>query len=306
MIGVAGDMTAKIGVPLTGSGGLTTIGAGTLILSGTDTTYSGATTVNEGTLQAGATDAFSPNSDFAVNAALNLNGYSQAVGALSGAGTIIGTNTTNSAYYGGGGTNPVLTVGADNDSATFSGRLQDGNNGTLSLVKVGSGDETLSGVNNYSGGTTIDGGTLSLGNAQALGNGGGLLTINNYGVLDLAGYSATVGGLSDGGGGDSTGVVTNSVGAGDVEYFYVGGGLCLLRHDNRRRRYCRLGHFGQRSREPCQRQQRLFWRHDDRRHSHACRGAGLGIIGHAVGDGRHRFCERERRIEFLLWRWHAL
>ena len=62
----------------------------------------------------------------------------------------------------------TLTVGAANGSATFSGTIQ--NNGApMSLVKAGTGTETLTGADTYSGGTTIVAGTLQIGNGGSLG-----------------------------------------------------------------------------------------------------------------------------------------
>jgi fibronectin-binding autotransporter adhesin len=74
---------------LSGGGGLAKVGAGTLKLSGANT-YSGITNVSVGTLQAGATNAFSVNSahTVAAGAFLDLNGFNQAIGSLAGAGTV--------------------------------------------------------------------------------------------------------------------------------------------------------------------------------------------------------------------------
>jgi fibronectin-binding autotransporter adhesin len=55
-----------------------------------------------------------------------------------------------------------LTVGGNNFSTDVTGVIS-GFGG--SLVKVGAGTLTLSGINTYSGGTTIDAGTLQLGDA---------------------------------------------------------------------------------------------------------------------------------------------
>jgi autotransporter-associated beta strand protein len=71
------------------------------------------------------------------------------INALTGAGT----------FQGGWG--PVTeTIGVAGGSGTFSGIVQNNGNGTLSLVKTGSGTETLGGTNTYGGSTTILGGTL--------------------------------------------------------------------------------------------------------------------------------------------------
>ena len=58
-----------------------------------------------------------------------------------------------------------LTVGGNNLTTTVTGTIEDGGSfgGTgASVVKVGAGTLTLSGINTYSGGTTINGGTLAV------------------------------------------------------------------------------------------------------------------------------------------------
>jgi autotransporter-associated beta strand protein len=137
---------------------LTKIGTGTLTLTGTNS-YSGGTTITAGTLQAGATTALSPNSAFNVAATLDLNGFSNTIGSLSGP-AIVTNNATMPA---------ILTVGSDHTSTTFSGTIQDGTS-VLALTKIGTGTLTLTGTNSYSGGTTISGGTLQIGNGGPAGN----------------------------------------------------------------------------------------------------------------------------------------
>ena len=128
---------------------LSKTGTGTLTLSGTNT-YSGATTVGVGTLQAGSTTALSANSDFTVTSTLDLNGHSNTIGSLAGNGTI-----TNS------GAGATLSVGGDNVSSVFSGTLQNGP-GALALTKSGTGTLILSGTSTYSGLTDVKAGLLSV------------------------------------------------------------------------------------------------------------------------------------------------
>jgi autotransporter-associated beta strand protein len=146
---------AVLGGPISGAGGLTKIGSGTLTLSAASS-YSGATAVNAGMLRAGAANAFASGSAFTVasGATLDLNSFNQTIGSLGGAGSVtLGAAT--------------LTTGSDNTSTTFSGTIS----GTGALIKLGSGVLTLSGANTYSGGITLAGGMLSLANNQALGSG---------------------------------------------------------------------------------------------------------------------------------------
>ncbi|MCP3386629.1 MULTISPECIES: autotransporter domain-containing protein [unclassified Bradyrhizobium] len=125
--------------------------AGTLILSGVNT-YTGPTTVDAGTLQAGSTSAFGNNSSVTVasGALLDLAGFSNAIGSLAGAGTV--TNSGGAA---------TLTAGGDTTSTVFSGTIQDGA-GSIALTKAGTGLLLLSGSNTYSGATIVSGGTLQV------------------------------------------------------------------------------------------------------------------------------------------------
>jgi T5SS/PEP-CTERM-associated repeat protein/autotransporter-associated beta strand protein len=151
---------------LTGTGGVTKTGTGTLTLSGSNSDYSGETAVTAGTLQAGATNAFSPNSTVNVSSAgtLALNNYNQVVGGLTGSGAV----TLGSA---------TLTVG-NTAANTFSGTIS----GTGGLTKTGSGLLTLTGDNTYTGPTTIQQGTLSLSGASASSS----MAISSGAILDFS------------------------------------------------------------------------------------------------------------------------
>lgn len=90
---------------------------------------------------------------------LDLNGFSETVNGLSGAGTvnnIVGSSAT-------------LSVGSNNATSSFSGNITGSN---LALTKVGTGTLSLSGsASNFSGGTTVAAGILQVDNAAALGSG---------------------------------------------------------------------------------------------------------------------------------------
>jgi autotransporter-associated beta strand protein len=149
-----------------GGGALSLVKTGsssTLTLSGANS-YSGATTVSQGTVLGGATNAFSPNSAYTVSngATLNLGGFTQIIGSLAGAGSV-----TTSGLSGG----DTLLM-ANNNNTTFSGIISDATGGrTLTLSKVGTGVLTLSGNNSFSGGVVCGAGTLAVGNDAALGTG---------------------------------------------------------------------------------------------------------------------------------------
>ncbi len=131
---------------LTGAGGLTKIGSGTLWLSGSNG-FTGTTTVNSGALVV-ANAAALRNS--IVNATANTNIVfsvsAASVGGLSGTGNLnLGTT--------------VLTVGANNADSNFPGSLNGGNG----LIKTGSGTLAMTGMNAYGGPTVINAGTVQLG-----------------------------------------------------------------------------------------------------------------------------------------------
>ncbi|MBO9652431.1 MAG: autotransporter outer membrane beta-barrel domain-containing protein, partial [Variovorax sp.] len=164
---------------------LTKNGVGTLILSAANT-YTGATTINAGTLQAGIANAFATSSavNVAAGATLALNGFNQLAHNLGGAGSV----TLGSA---------ALTVQNDSDTA-FGGVIS----GTGSLTKEGAATLMLAGNNTYTGGTTINAGTLQIGDGGSSGSivgsisNNASLVINRSDSVDMPGAISGSGSLT--------------------------------------------------------------------------------------------------------------
>ncbi|PSJ63205.1 autotransporter outer membrane beta-barrel domain-containing protein [Mesorhizobium soli] len=138
-----------------GAGALRKDGAGTLILSGSNT-YTGATTITGGTLRAGSSQAFGAAAAMVLNntagVTLDLAGYNTSVAYLQGGGATGGVVNLN-------GANLTLTNGNSTAGVTFAGKIT----GTGNLIKGGTQIQRLSGCDtDYSGSTTINGGTLEV------------------------------------------------------------------------------------------------------------------------------------------------
>lgn len=139
---------------ISGSGGLTKLGAGTMTLVNQDS-YTGGTTVSAGTLQIGGANILATTGALTINGGtFDLAGHNQTVGSFGGnGGTVtLGTGT--------------LTVD-QSASTSYAGAIS----GTGGLVFSGGGTLALTGPNTYTGGTTLSSGTLTLGNNSALGTG---------------------------------------------------------------------------------------------------------------------------------------
>jgi autotransporter-associated beta strand protein len=151
-----GNNNNVFGGAITGTGGgITKVGNGDLTLTGAGlNTYTGTTTISEGTLQAGGgTNALSPNSAIVLadtaGATLTLIPPSDhTIASLAGGGTTGGNVVI--------GNNSTLTVGNSNNT-TFAGSIS-GPGGAI--TKVGSGALTLSGTNTYSGAINVVSGRL--------------------------------------------------------------------------------------------------------------------------------------------------
>ena len=169
-------------------------GAGTLVLTGTDS-YTGGTTISAGTLQlgnGGTTGSITGdvNDDgslvFDRSDNVSFGGIVSGSGSLTQAGTGTLTLTGNDTYTGGttisagtlqlgnGGTAGwVAGDVVDNGSLVFDRSDDESFSGTVSgggsLTQAGTGALTLTGSNTYTGGTTISAGTLQLGNGGTAG-----------------------------------------------------------------------------------------------------------------------------------------
>jgi autotransporter-associated beta strand protein len=149
----------------TGSGAITgvgtlTVAAGVLDLGLAGNTYSGGTNISSGAiLTTGAAGALPSTGTVTVAGTLDLDGYNQSIGGLSGGGVTTGIVQST----GGAATLTTNTTG----TSSFGGTLQNGS-GTLALTVAGTGTEILTGSNTYTGLTTINSGaTLQIGNNTA-------------------------------------------------------------------------------------------------------------------------------------------
>lgn len=146
-------LTLTLNGATSGGGTWQKTGPGTLVTQAANA-HTGGTHVVSGTLQLTGSSASLSGTGLLtvdVGATCDVSGAgAQSIDSLAGGGTVLfGSNT--------------FSVG-DSTSTTFAGNLQ----GTGTLVKLGMGTLSLTGLNSHTGGTTVSAGTLSLANAGIL------------------------------------------------------------------------------------------------------------------------------------------
>lgn len=203
---------------LGGTAGLTKTGAGTFVLSGTNS-YASGTTLNDGILQIATDSALGAIPASATPGNLNFNG---------------GTLATTASFT----LNANRGIDFDTAGGTFTTAISttlsvDGNvAGNGSLTKSGAGTLLLNGTNTYSGSTAVDAGTLALGSASALGSTSSV-DIASGATLELNDFSVSIGDL-DGAGNIALGSATLTTGDADAHTLSgtISGGGSITKTDS--------------------------------------------------------------------------
>ncbi|HEX4264578.1 MAG TPA: autotransporter-associated beta strand repeat-containing protein, partial [Verrucomicrobiae bacterium] len=194
--------TLTVGGAISGAGGLTKVGAGTLVLSSTST-FSGTMNLTEGTLAIGNDSATGSgqldfNGGFAGATIQSVDGaahtITNAINFDGGAGAItIFGGTANLKFTGSANNGTSKTLMVNNPQTEFSGALI----GASARTVTGTGTLLLSGTNTYSAGTTISfGATLQLGNGGTTGSLSASGAIDDEGTLRFNHSDALVQGVN--------------------------------------------------------------------------------------------------------------
>ena len=212
--GASDILTLSAPMLATTTGGFTKNGAGTLVLNAVNLeTAAGTININEGTLKlSGATTtlgATNMNLTLRQGTIFDVNGVNVSatpvvsgtatlpLNALNGAGTV-----TNGAASG----TATIAIGSGNTAGIFSGVIQDGASAAISLTKLGTATQTLTGLNTFTGVLTFTGTSTStiaattladIGVASSIGRGGlgggtGASTAQNQGSIVFASGANTI------------------------------------------------------------------------------------------------------------------
>jgi autotransporter-associated beta strand protein len=227
-LGVSGTISSQI-TGLTNAG-MIKKGAGTVVLANNTNSYTGSTTIQNGTLRLGASNAL-PNTAIilssdasGVTPVLNLNGFSNTVAGI----TFGGSSATSGSTITGSGTLSLsgnVTFNSDNSplGATIASSLDLGastrsfnikdsysaandltvstavsGSGTAGITKIGFGTLLLSGNNTYPGLTTASAGLLILSGDNTLATGnisvgnGGAVRFDTLNSINGSGQNVTI------------------------------------------------------------------------------------------------------------------
>ncbi len=211
---------------VSGAKGLTKNGAGVVILSGTNNTYGGTTTINAGELRIANAGALNGTSGISVGGA-NNSGMSLTGGITVGSGKTISikgggiggffgalataTTNTGTSEWQGNVTIDALTgtrIGAQAGTLKVSGNIGESSAGSQLIIRNNGGVTLLSGSNTYTGETTINavGGELQVSGGYAIYDSGVVNVVNSAGNIFHVVDSETIGALT--GGGNTTAKVT--------------------------------------------------------------------------------------------------
>ncbi|MHA3773695.1 autotransporter-associated beta strand repeat-containing protein [Verrucomicrobiota bacterium sgz303538] len=171
----------------TGNVALTKTGTGTLTLNNVVAgSFTGGTTISAGAIKLATPNALSNNTTITVNSANGLlfDTTIPTISGLAGNATFALQTTATSAVPNA----PVqLTLGANNAGATYSGALT----GSGTVIKIGTGTQTLSGANTHTGGVVVNAGTLILSGNNS--GASGLMVANSGSVLQFASGNSIIG-----------------------------------------------------------------------------------------------------------------
>jgi RHS repeat-associated protein len=189
--------------PIGGSIGLTKLGGGTLLLGGNGSsgnTYSGATLVNEGVLEAVQPNALPTSSQLTVASGATIAvPVPTSAWTSSAIGSLLGRLSASS-----GGGSLGFDV-ADGESASYSTPIT----GSIGLTKLGGGTLVLTGDSTSSGAIAIEAGTLQVGDGTSGGSGSvagniiddAALVFDRAATLTYSGNISGTGSVTQSGGG---------------------------------------------------------------------------------------------------------